>query len=895
MDELIYDCLKQIAFDGDLGVKIGAYGWVASSNHPPGLIAAFVASTYVIPTSFIGCDIGRLGTFIDDYYKNHSYIGSQRQCVDESFQSFVWSLIVQEASVTVGLVPEGSSPVYIAPQPSAVRKRKKAQSESIPQSTQDPSHSTPWTLELLDTTEVFGTNLSQLREKYGSTLRIAVDHNTSYAAITGSHVRSAKLGAMAYTMLQFITRSRTEGMSMTALGAATGYDQKTIHYLAAQLLDLDLILKIRTRGISKHTCIHKYFYAKSPFYVPEQEMQKKNTKDSDVVDKDEETNEQDAPTGHSIFANDPFDTRMIGNDTFIRQRLITLLRSTPNGFYPSGNLLPALKDEDDTEGPPKPPRKGGRKRKAEEVMDAQHDAAGPVAPMVPTEQVPEQGDRQEDLETLPPARKRRRVEKPTQRTSEAPKKRGRPRKSATASAPAPLAAMDADTPSPAIGIQPQPELNDIRAEMTPVESPVTAGPGSARPAERQALPEISGVAIQQQPRQQLSEQTAAQPPRRPLEPPVDKAAPEKRVRNTEPTVEPRSPSLAPVSESGVPHGTDRLSEQPQIQNIAAISSQPRGLAVNVSYMRREKEILHLLNESNGVALINLDFLRRHMGLLDEWAKDGRQTSAPPGTLTDKRTLNVLFETMEERKLVKVTKTVIPEAGANRRAPVMVVALVGTPESALIQLLESLKAPGEQSQARSLVRKKAKEQPIVDAELVERTPQEVRMELLNDPKTAAQLFGFIDGRVARVREMYLFTLSRLMDPTTSSEFFLSKQHRILDVQYFWTDLPLSTYCSLVSAPQYYPALEEALSTEQGRAQQVGDVPSHLAGILKAKRARSRFKLYEMLDLLKHLGLVTALERSIGRNPLIAIPAHGGDQGLSLNVVSGDGPSTTIEPR
>lgn len=131
-----------------------------------------------------GCDVSRLSHFIEEYYSAGSDPNIKSQTVDEAFRSFVWSLVVQEPSVTVGLVPEGSSPVYIAPQPSVVRKQAKAQSAAP----SEPSNS-PAKLESLASAEVQESSLPELIQKYGETLRIAVDHETSFQAITGTHVR----------------------------------------------------------------------------------------------------------------------------------------------------------------------------------------------------------------------------------------------------------------------------------------------------------------------------------------------------------------------------------------------------------------------------------------------------------------------------------------------------------------------------------------------------------------------------------------------------------------------------------------------------------------------------------------------------------------------------------
>lgn len=46
---------------------------------------------------------------------------------------------------------------------------------------------------------------------------------------------------MVYASLQLISRAREEGLSVMALGKATGYDQKTCFYIVKQLLELNLV------------------------------------------------------------------------------------------------------------------------------------------------------------------------------------------------------------------------------------------------------------------------------------------------------------------------------------------------------------------------------------------------------------------------------------------------------------------------------------------------------------------------------------------------------------------------------------------------------------------------------------------------------------------------------
>lgn len=97
--------------------------------------------------------------------------------------AFVWVLIMQQPAVRVGTVPSGASEVWVAPQNVQKQKAKKAKA-------QNEDFEDPFQVSSLEIIEGGKTKpMSELVERYGASLRIAVDHETSFAAITGSHIR----------------------------------------------------------------------------------------------------------------------------------------------------------------------------------------------------------------------------------------------------------------------------------------------------------------------------------------------------------------------------------------------------------------------------------------------------------------------------------------------------------------------------------------------------------------------------------------------------------------------------------------------------------------------------------------------------------------------------------
>jgi hypothetical protein len=122
---------------------------------------------------FSGCHPSRLRDFVTSYNPD-----SYQQVVDDAYFAFVWSLVVSQPTVRVGTVPDGATTeVYIAPQQSQKRKLKE----------KDQLGDVLSPLTLLP--DVRSRTLEDLQLQHGEALRVAVDAETSFAAITGSHIR----------------------------------------------------------------------------------------------------------------------------------------------------------------------------------------------------------------------------------------------------------------------------------------------------------------------------------------------------------------------------------------------------------------------------------------------------------------------------------------------------------------------------------------------------------------------------------------------------------------------------------------------------------------------------------------------------------------------------------
>lgn len=152
---------------------------------------------------------------------------------------------------------------------------------------------------------------------------------------------------MVYTALQFITRGREYGISTVDLGKKTGYDQKTCFYLIKQLLELELVVKLRRGGVGSNFCIHKYFFEHSPLWRQIQDEDANSSKDPQAeggdVDHEETSLTQDGPQAPVQF--DPIDARHLSSLSLIQSRIVKLLKNSESHTHPSQNLLVTIVSE----------------------------------------------------------------------------------------------------------------------------------------------------------------------------------------------------------------------------------------------------------------------------------------------------------------------------------------------------------------------------------------------------------------------------------------------------------------------------------------------------------------------------------------------------------------------
>jgi oxalate---CoA ligase len=361
-----------------------------------------------------------------------------------------------------------------------------------------------------------------------------------------------------------------------------------------------------------------------------------------------------------------------------------------------------------------------------------------------------------------------------------------------------------------------------------------------------------------------------------------------------PSTDPPSISSDTQSQPAAPSNT---LQQGRAKLEAAPSSK-----INVSQLRRENEMLRLVENSGGI--INLqtkEFYDSHVSLLEAMANAGEPTSAPTGTRTDKRTAVAAFNNLEKRGKIKQIKTaVMTPTGAHRSA--CIVYLPDIEQEAINVFLAELARSHVLPQPGPMVR--------LEEELdygIERTPNSrsalalrllrteepgedkkerwsrnvsraeqlfsyddatIRDVLLTERTTVAQMYGFIVGKAARLKSFHLSILNAF-ERNNASPNIVSHEHRLIDISFLVHDVPLGVYNTHISALAHSDELTQLMNTEEGRNTLVKDLPSSIHLQLQVGRSRARTRILDLLECLVVLGIATPLQESTSDAPHVLV--------------------------
>ena len=307
--------------------------------------------------------------------------------------------------------------------------------------------------------------------------------------------------------------------------------------------------------------------------------------------------------------------------------------------------------------------------------------------------------------------------------------------------------------------------------------------------------------------------------------------------------------------------------------------------INISSLRRENELLKVIENMGGIANIqSKEIFDAHTTLLETMSQAKEPTSAPVGTRLDKRTAESTLNNLENRGRIRMLKTsLVAPSGVSR--PACLVYLPHTPQEKVNTFLRQL---SQSVPSTTMASVKVLDEPIEygsgvssarhtslplnllqiedqDEKEDERLKQlfscdskTIRDVLLTERTTVAQLYGFIVGKALRLRQLHLHTLD-LFQQSPTSPFVISQEHRIVDISHFHQDITLALHCSLVAVVVHDEVLD-LLFSGQGKQTLVKNLSPNLHTSLGIGKSKNRSRVLELLELLRSLDLVTPLERT-----------------------------------
>ncbi|KAI6169347.1 hypothetical protein EDD17DRAFT_1518170 [Pisolithus thermaeus] len=111
--------------------------------------------------------------------------------------------------------------------------------------------------------------------------------------------------------------------------------------------------------------------------------------------------------------------------------------------------------------------------------------------------------------------------------------------------------------------------------------------------------------------------------------------------------------------------------------------------INLSALRRENELYHVIEELGGIANLHTkEIYEAHTALLETMTRDGEPTSAPVGTRPDKRTLESTLRSLESRGRIKMLRTSLVVASGTSK-PACLIYFPDTPQERINSYLREI--------------------------------------------------------------------------------------------------------------------------------------------------------------------------------------------------------------
>lgn len=327
---------------------------------------------------------------------------------------------------------------------------------------------------------------------------------------------------------------------------------------------------------------------------------------------------------------------------------------------------------------------------------------------------------------------------------------------------------------------------------------------------------------------------------------------------------------------------------------------PKQPRVNISQLRAENEIMRVVDKSGGIANISSkEFWETYAHIISSMVEAGEPTSMPLGTQPDRRTINKLLERLVDRgKLKTLTTTLTPRVTQSRLAKLIYEPSVSQErlDQFVSVLREDVPVPSiplhrKLDQPMHFTRPKPRRvcDPVFTQDggsdggdghdnfhhgigLSVEDDSVVRSAFQSETQVVAQFYGYLVGKARRARELHQFTLAHLQSPDLSSH-IVSRTERVVAFPYFLYDLPVSTYCAIVSVTVYSPELSHLMETVEGRQTPVNQLVPIIYDQLKIGKSLARGKILSLLEILMALKLVTPLQPSDSTMPYLSCEPNG----------------------
>lgn len=301
----------------------------------------------------------------------------------------------------------------------------------------------------------------------------------------------------------------------------------------------------------------------------------------------------------------------------------------------------------------------------------------------------------------------------------------------------------------------------------------------------------------------------------------------------------------------------------------------------MSHARRDNEFYRVIQEFGGITVVNVkEFVDAHVALLGTLAEAREPASAPPGTRVDRRTTDATLSKLEKDGRIKVLKTTLTTPIFTTRK-VTIAYLSHFEEEKVQAFLHTLnrghptrtaaQAQEKSGQSHDSPSQTSRSVPSLTKSVGATDSQDgaIRESIIADPHghSVPQMYGFIVGKVARARKLHLLSIRPFELENNDSPNIISRDARVLYLDYFLRDVTIADYCSLLSVRPPIEGLDGLVDPESGSSPVLWDVPENILSALGLGASRSRNRLMELLSVLEDLRLIIPLQRSQSDTPFL----------------------------